>query len=60
MRKKSPQPLTITVTEAAKRLGIGKNQCYEAVHRGELPAIKIGKRILVPLKALLAKLERSE
>jgi excisionase family DNA binding protein len=43
---------TTTVVEAAKRLGIGRNQAYEAAKRGEIPTIKIGKRILVPTAAL--------
>lgn len=43
---------TISVTEAAKLLGIGRNQAYDAAHRGELPTIKIGKRLLVPVVAL--------
>lgn len=51
---------TATVTEAAKRLGIGRNQAYEAVRRGEIPAIKIGKRLLVPLNALDRMLKRVE
>jgi excisionase family DNA binding protein len=33
-------------------LGIGRNQAYEAAHRGEIPSIRIGKRILVPVAAL--------
>jgi excisionase family DNA binding protein len=44
---------TQTITEAAKELGIGRNQAYEAARRGEIPTIRIGKRILVlkePLK----------
>ena len=43
---------TITVEETAKRLGIGRNTAYEAVKRGEIPSIRIGRRILVPTKAL--------
>lgn len=43
--------LTISVSEAAKRLGIGRNQAYEAARVGELPAIKIGRRLLVPVAA---------
>ena len=39
---------TLTIAEAAKALGIGRNQAYEAAHRGEIPTIKIGKRLLVP------------
>jgi excisionase family DNA binding protein len=44
--------LTLSVGEAAKLLGIGRNLCYERVKIGEIPAIKIGRRILVPRLAL--------
>lgn len=50
--RKRPAPATTTIVEAAKRLRIGRNQAYEAAHRGELPVIKIGKRLLVPTIAL--------
>jgi excisionase family DNA binding protein len=43
---------TYDVEEAAKILGIGRNQAYDAVKRGEIPTIKIGKRLLVPKVAL--------
>ena len=46
------EPLTYTVEEAAELLGIGRNTCYEAVKRGEIPSIRIGGRILVPREAL--------
>ena len=42
----------VSVTEAASMLGIGRNLCYEAIRRGEIPAIRIGKRLLVPMVAL--------
>jgi excisionase family DNA binding protein len=45
------------VDEAAKILGIGRNQAYAAARRGEIPIIRIGKRILVlrePFKKMLA------
>jgi excisionase family DNA binding protein len=47
---------TQTIDEAAKELGIGRNQAYAAAKRGEIPTIRIGKRILVlrePFKRLL-------
>jgi excisionase family DNA binding protein len=44
--------LTYSVEEAAKLLGIGRNQAYEAARTGKLPSIRIGKRILVPRAAL--------
>jgi excisionase family DNA binding protein len=43
---------TATIMEAAEVLGIGRNQAYEAARRGEIPTIRIGKRLLVPLAAL--------
>jgi excisionase family DNA binding protein len=39
---------TITLSEAAKRLGIGRNQAYMAAAKGEIPTIRIGRRWLVP------------
>ena len=47
----------LTVPQVAKILGIGRNQAYEAARRGDIPAIKIGKRILVPELALQHMLE---
>jgi excisionase family DNA binding protein len=44
--------LAIDIPEAARRLGIGRNQAYEAAQRGELPTIPFGKRRVVPLVAL--------
>lgn len=49
--------LTITIDEAASRLGICRNSAYEAAKRGELPTIRLGGRILVPVAALQAMLE---
>jgi excisionase family DNA binding protein len=37
-----------TVEEAGKKLGLGRNSAYAAVNRGEIPSIRIGRRILVP------------
>ena len=45
---------TITVREAASRLGIGINQAYEACERGEIPSIRLGKRWLIPTVAFQA------
>jgi excisionase family DNA binding protein len=42
----------MTVEEAAKRLGLSRPAAYEGVRRNEIPSIKIGRRILVPIAAL--------
>lgn len=48
---------TYTVPEAAKQLGIGRSAAYEAARTGQIPTIRIGKRILVPRAALERLLE---
>jgi len=47
--------MTLTIEEAAKVLGIGRNLCYDRVKTGEIPVIKIGRRLLV-LRSALEKL----
>ena len=42
----------ITIKEMSTILGIGRNTAYEAVKKGEIPSVKVGRRILVPSKAL--------
>ena len=44
---------TISVTEAAAKLGVSRNLAYLLAARGELPgAIRLGRRILVSRAAL--------
>jgi excisionase family DNA binding protein len=47
--------LTLTVEEAATALGISRAFAYESVRRGDIPHIKIGRRLLIP-KAKLNEL----
>ena len=49
--------LTVTVAEAAKLLGIGRALAYQAAETGDLPTVRVGRRILVPLARLKAMLE---
>ncbi len=48
----SSTPQVRTITEAAKILRISRNSAYAAVKTGDIPAIKIGRRLLVPHAAL--------
>lgn len=41
-----------SVAEAAKLLRLSRNSTYQAIYHGEIPSIRIGKRILVPRVAL--------
>lgn len=44
--------LAIPLQEAARRLSMGRNAAYSAAKSGEIPTIRIGRKILVPVKAL--------
>lgn len=44
---------TITVEEAAELLGIGRSAAYQAARRGQLPTCRLGRRLFVPVPALL-------
>ena len=50
------QALTVSVDRAAAILNIGRHACYEAVRKGEIPALRIGRRLRVPKAALAALL----
>ena len=41
----------ISLEEVAARLGIGRNQAYEAVQAGKIPALRFGRRWLIPRAA---------
>lgn len=47
---------TMMVEEAGRQLGVCRNAAYEAARRGEIPTIKIGRRLLVPIAAFNALL----
>lgn len=49
--------LTLTVEEAARALGIGRASAYDAVERGDIPAVRLGRRIVIPRLALERMLE---
>ena len=47
---------TLRVSEVASLLGLGLGSAYEAVRRGEIPSLRLGRRILVPTAPLLRSL----
>lgn len=49
----------LTVEQAAQVLGIGRRQAYVAAGNGQIPAFRIGGRLIVP-RARLAKMLRIE
>jgi len=58
--KGSNGPRTLSVPEAGRWLGIGRNAAYDAARRGEIPTIRIGRLLRVPVVALQRKLEQAE
>jgi excisionase family DNA binding protein len=42
-----PHRLTLTVEETAELLGISRTCAYECIHRGEIPAHRFGRRIVI-------------
>jgi excisionase family DNA binding protein len=48
---------TVTIEFTAEILGISRGLAYAAARAGELPVLKIGRRIVVPTAALRRLLE---
>jgi len=51
------QRLTLSVNEVAHLLGLSRGATYEAVRTGQIPSIRIGRRIIIPRIALTKLLE---
>jgi excisionase family DNA binding protein len=48
------QRLTLTIPEACQMLGIGETTLRQMIRIGQLPILKIGRRVLIPRQALEA------
>lgn len=51
--------LTMTVKEAGALLGVSRSLAYELVRRGDLPSLRLGRRIVVPKRAVEDLLDRA-
>ncbi len=49
----TPEPLTLTIEEAGKLLGVSRGLAYQAAREGQIPTIRLGRRLLVPRARLL-------
>jgi hypothetical protein len=50
-------PLTITVPEAGRKyFGLGRLASYAAAQRGDIPTIRVGRLLRVPVAAMEQKL----
>jgi excisionase family DNA binding protein len=43
---------TVTIEEAAPIIGVSRGSAYAAARSGEIPTLRIGRRLLVPVAAL--------
>ena len=45
--------LTYSVSEAAEAIGISRSKLYTLLGRGELQSVRVGRRTLIPVQAVL-------
>lgn len=46
-----PERVTVSVPKAAQQLGVCPVAVYRAIHRGQLPCIRLGHKVLIPKPA---------
>jgi excisionase family DNA binding protein len=51
------EPLTYTIEEAARLCGVSRGVAYTAAKSGDLPSVRLGRRIVVPRARLHALLD---
>ena len=49
--------VVLNVNEVAEMLDLSRNSIYSGLKRGEIPHIRVGKRLLIPRAALEAMLK---
>ncbi len=56
-RQHTTTPLAIGPAKVADKIGVANSTVLQLLRNGELPGFKIGKRWLIPVKALEAWIE---
>jgi excisionase family DNA binding protein len=46
-------PATVSVDEAARLLGVSRSAAYRAAAAGDIPTLRLGRRLYVPTARLL-------
>ena len=44
--------LMLRPAEAANSIGVSRSKCYELIARGDIPSVKVGGCVRVPVQAL--------
>ena len=52
MAETTNERLLLTVEEAARRLGIGRSLAWALVRKGELPSVRLGRLVRIPVRGL--------
>ena len=52
-------PLCVTPTEATRLLSVGRTKMYSLLKNGEIPSVRVGRKILIPTAELEAWLHRA-
>ena len=54
-------PITLSVPEAGRKyFGLSRNGAYAAAKRGEIPTIRVGRLLRVPIRAMEALLNSTK
>jgi len=59
MTANNSEDLVINVAEACKLLKLSRGAVYSGIKCGQIPAIRIGRRIIIPRSALSKMLEEA-
>ena len=52
----APKPATMSMDDAARELGISRCTAYQCAKLGQIPTIRLGRRLVVPRARLEAML----
>ena len=52
LRKLAENRIALSVEETAKVLGLARSTVFDSIKRGEIPVVRIGRRMLVPIPGL--------
>ena len=59
VRSETPGALFLSVAQAAELLGVSDDLVYDLIERGEIPSTRLGRRKVVPRRAIDLVLERA-
>lgn len=54
------EPVTISITGAAKAMGIGRTSIYSLIKEGRLDTVKIGRRHLIKTESIRRLIDKAE